>query len=71
MNIEKVKIETANTTRAANTSATAASSAADLNGKAVEIACNNILERLNKIGSRRVECDRIGFNRIYKMKLST
>ncbi|MCK7522916.1 MAG: molybdopterin-dependent oxidoreductase [Ignavibacteriales bacterium] len=32
----------------ANTSATAASSAADLNGKAVEIACSNILERLKK-----------------------
>ncbi|NWF91090.1 MAG: molybdopterin-dependent oxidoreductase [Ignavibacteriaceae bacterium] len=42
----KVKIETTNTTRAANTSATAASSGADLNGKAVEIACKNILDRL-------------------------
>ena len=48
VNIEKVKVETTNTTRTANTSATAASSGADLNGKAVEIACNNILERLTK-----------------------
>jgi xanthine dehydrogenase large subunit len=44
--IDKVKIESANTTRSANTSATAASSGADLNGKAVQIACTNILERL-------------------------
>ena len=36
---DKVKIETTNTTRVANTSPTAASSTADLNGKAVEMAC--------------------------------
>lgn len=48
VDIAKVKIETTNTTRAANTSATAASSGADLNGKAVEIACRNILERLTQ-----------------------
>jgi xanthine dehydrogenase large subunit len=46
IDIEKIKIENTNTTRSANTSATAASSGADLNGKAVEIACNNILEKL-------------------------
>jgi len=48
VNINRVKVESTNTTRAANTSATAASSAADLNGKAIEIACSNILERLKK-----------------------
>lgn len=48
VNIDRVKIESTNTTRAANTSATAASSGADLNGKAVEVACKNILERLKK-----------------------
>ena len=48
IDINRVKVESTNTTRAANTSATAASSAADLNGKAVEIACKNILERLKK-----------------------
>lgn len=43
---KKVKIHTTNTYRVANTSPTAASAAADLNGKATEIACNRILERL-------------------------
>ncbi|MDP3684995.1 MAG: molybdopterin-dependent oxidoreductase, partial [Ignavibacteria bacterium] len=42
----KIKIETTNTTRVANTSPTAASSAADLNGKATELACKNLFERL-------------------------
>ena len=46
--IDKVKIETTNTSRVANTSPTAASSGADLNGKATEMACKNILERLKK-----------------------
>ncbi|MCU0286603.1 MAG: molybdopterin-dependent oxidoreductase [Acidobacteria bacterium] len=45
---ERIKIETTNTTRVANTSPTAASSAADLNGKAVETACFTILERLKQ-----------------------
>ncbi len=42
----KIKIETTNTTRVANTSPTAASSAADLNGKATELACKNLVGRL-------------------------
>jgi xanthine dehydrogenase large subunit len=46
--IDKVKTETTNTSRVANTSPTAASSGADLNGKATEIACKNILKRLTK-----------------------
>ena len=48
INIDKVKIEPTNTTRVANTSPTAASSGADLNGKATEMACNEILSRLKK-----------------------
>ncbi|MGB4959588.1 MAG: molybdopterin cofactor-binding domain-containing protein, partial [Saprospiraceae bacterium] len=43
---EKVRIETTNTLRIANTSPTAASAGADLNGKALEIACNSLLKRL-------------------------
>lgn len=39
-------IETTNTTRIANTSATAASSGADLNGHAVRLACELLKERL-------------------------
>ncbi len=44
----RIKLETTNTTRVANTSPTAASSGADLNGKAVEIACNSLLKRLKE-----------------------
>ena len=55
VDISRVKIETTNTSRAANTSATAASSGADLNGKAVQIACNNILERLIKSAQQELK----------------
>ncbi len=48
---DRIKIETTNTTRVANTSPTAASSGADLNGKAVEIACKELLKRLIKTSS--------------------
>ncbi len=48
--IEQVKIETTNTTRAANTSPTAASTAADLNGNAVRLACEQLLPRLVEVG---------------------
>ncbi len=51
INPDRIKIETTNTTRAANTSPTAASSASDLNGNAVLIACKNILERLILLAS--------------------
>jgi len=49
--IEKIKIETTNTTRVANTSPSAASSTADLNGKATLMACNSLLERLKNVAS--------------------
>ena len=49
--IEKIKIETTNTTRVANTSPSAASSTADLNGKATLKACNTLLGRLKKVAS--------------------
>ena len=48
----KIKLETTNTTRVANTSPSAASSTADLNGKAVEMACNSLIERLTKVASK-------------------
>lgn len=48
---ERVKIETTNTGRVANTSPTAASTGADMNGKAAETACQSILERLKKVAS--------------------
>jgi xanthine dehydrogenase large subunit len=43
---ERIKLETTNTTRVANTSPSAASSTADLNGKALQIACNSLLDRV-------------------------
>ena len=43
---ERIKLETTNTTRVANTSPTAASAGADLNGRALQIACDAILLRL-------------------------
>ncbi|MBZ0199753.1 MAG: molybdopterin-dependent oxidoreductase [Ignavibacteriaceae bacterium] len=51
IDISKVKIETTNTTRIANTSPTAASSGADLNGRAVEKACLIIFERLRNFSA--------------------
>lgn len=48
----RIKIESTNTTRVANTSPSAASSTADLNGKAVEMACNALLERLKSTVSK-------------------
>ncbi|MDB5251390.1 MAG: molybdopterin-dependent oxidoreductase [Flaviaesturariibacter sp.] len=45
----RVKVETTNTTRVANTSPSAASATADLNGKALEIACKEIRDRLDAV----------------------
>lgn len=49
---DRVKINTTNTSRNANTSPTAASSGADMNGKATELACKNILERLFEVARK-------------------
>ncbi|MBO2009564.1 xanthine dehydrogenase molybdopterin binding subunit [Hymenobacter negativus] len=46
ISINRIKIETTNTTRVANTSPSAASATADLNGKATEMACAALRERL-------------------------
>jgi len=48
----KIKIESTNTTRVANTSPTAASATADLNGKAVTIACEALLSRLKECAAK-------------------
>ncbi len=47
----KVKINTTNTYRIANTSPSAASATADLNGKATELACHAILTRLKQVAA--------------------
>src|SRR5215203_2846178 len=55
LDIEQVKVHTTNTLRIANTSPTAASAAADLNGKATELACETILHRLKEVAAPLVE----------------
>lgn len=54
----KVKIETTNTTRVANTSPSAASSTADLNGKALLKACNALLDRVKTVASEELNADK-------------
>ena len=54
---QKVKIESTNTTRVANTSPSAASATADLNGKAVQIACNALLIRLKECAANHFNVD--------------
>ncbi|GAB3832010.1 xanthine dehydrogenase molybdopterin binding subunit [Hymenobacter jeollabukensis] len=46
INPNRVRLEATNTTRVANTSPSAASATADLNGKAVEMACRELRTRL-------------------------
>ena len=55
--IERVKVHTTNTLRIANTSPTAASAAADLNGKATQIACETILQRLKEVAAPLIEAE--------------
>ncbi len=52
VNPQKIKLESTNTTRVANTSPTAASATADLNGKALENACNALIERLKNSAAK-------------------
>jgi len=56
VDIKRVKLESTNTSRVANTSPTAASSGADLNGNAVLIACNELLKRLKLSAAKMLNC---------------
>ena len=49
LELNQIKLETTNTTRVANTSPSAASATADLNGKALLDACRQIANRLRKL----------------------
>ncbi|MCA0235324.1 MAG: molybdopterin-dependent oxidoreductase [Bacteroidetes bacterium] len=49
ISLQRIKLETTNTTRVANTSPSAASATADLNGKALSDACFQIRSRLETI----------------------
>ena len=53
----RVKLETTNTTRVANTSPSAASSTADLNGKAVQMACEALRDRLVSVAAVMITDD--------------
>ena len=49
--LSRIKIQSTNTLRIANTSPSAASATADLNGKATLIACTELLNRLKKVAA--------------------
>jgi xanthine dehydrogenase large subunit len=49
---ERIKLETTNTTRVANTSPSAASATADLNGRALQKACEILLARLKEVAAQ-------------------
>ncbi len=51
----RIKVESTNTSRVANTSPTAASSGADLNGQALLTACKAIVQRLKKVAAGLTE----------------
>jgi xanthine dehydrogenase large subunit len=53
----RVKVQTTNTSRIANTSPSAASATAELNCKATLMACSSILERLIKVASEELSVD--------------
>jgi xanthine dehydrogenase large subunit len=57
--IEKIRLHTTNTLRIANTSPTAASAAADLNGRATQMACETIRERLFEVAKDLVEAETV------------
>lgn len=50
----RIRVNTTNTFRIANTSPTAASAAADLNGKATMMACQEILNRLKQVAAEEL-----------------
>jgi len=54
---KRVRLDTTNTTRVANTSPTAASAGSDLNGKALAIACSKIRRRLLAFAAGQLDCE--------------
>jgi xanthine dehydrogenase large subunit len=58
----RVRIESTNTLRIANTSPTAASAGADLNGKALQMACNALLLRLLKVAETELNTAALQIN---------
>ncbi|MBE0651267.1 MAG: molybdopterin-dependent oxidoreductase [Bacteroidales bacterium] len=54
----RIKLETTNTSRVSNTSPTAASSGADLNGNALLVACNALLMRLKAFVAEQLKASK-------------
>ena len=65
---DRIRVETTSTLRVANTSPTAASSGADMNGAATEIACKSLLDRLRPVAAdlldKKVEAVAVAGDRI-------
>ncbi len=59
VDLDRVRVETTNTTRVANTSPTAASSGADMNGAAAQLASQQILERLRAFDADEKDWDKL------------
>ncbi|MDH3349390.1 MAG: molybdopterin-dependent oxidoreductase [Desulfobulbaceae bacterium] len=61
----RIRVESTNTTRVANSSPTAASTGADLNGNATLLACRAIVGRLQRVAAQELGCsdtpERISF----------
>jgi xanthine dehydrogenase large subunit len=57
INITRIKLESTNTSRVANSSPTAASSGTDLNGNALLIACEKLLKRLKSTAAEMLGCN--------------
>lgn len=55
INPDRIKIESTNTTRVANTSPTAASTGADLNGHATRLACKALKQRLENTAAEMLQ----------------
>ena len=62
ISLHRIKIESTNTTRVANTSPSAASATADLNGQATELACRALRERLLRHASTEFSVDYEGIS---------
>ncbi|MHA1667375.1 MAG: xanthine dehydrogenase molybdopterin binding subunit [Candidatus Heimdallarchaeaceae archaeon] len=54
IDLKRIRIESTNTSRVINSSPTAASTGADLNGKAVELACTKIIDRLKNVAREKL-----------------
>ena len=57
VDVARVKITATDTAKVPNTSATAASSGSDLNGMAVQAACDTIRDRMAAVLAERHQCD--------------